>query len=150
MPVPEEVKYRRAQYIDVPDIANFTDFWLKGKAKQDGFTLAGNDYFVPIGRHRDFIRKYIVYLATTGGAIIGWSVVTNKGVLIHLLIASTCRGQGIGKQLVRLSNPILIRSKTDQSTGNPDQFYKKIGYSKTEDRLIGKKKNISILSKECK
>ena len=55
-----------------------------------------------------------------------YKVVKGKNnVLIHLLIDAKYRGKGIGKKILKKLNPDIIRSKSDQQTGDPKQFYEK-------------------------
>lgn len=143
-----EVVYRRAVIEDLPAIVAFVDFWLTGGGKAGGIPGAGHDFFVPAGRHEAYLKKYRVLLAGHAGAIVGWAVVTKKGVLIHLLVAATFRGQGIGSEMLRRIKPVVVRSKFDQSSGDPAGFYRKHGYIKQSAERTGKKKNIDIFTKK--
>lgn len=142
-----EVVYRKAVIEDLPAIVAFVDFWLTGGGKAGGIPGAGHDFFVPVGRHEGYLRKYHVLLAGYAGAIVGWAVKTKKGVLIHLLVAATFRGSGIGSELLRRMAPEVVRSKFDQSSGDPAGFYKKHGYVKASSERSGKKKNIDIFTR---
>jgi len=141
MPSPsnEQIKaqttIRRAWPDDEPAITNFVDR-----------LLSGIDYFVPRGRQRAFLKKYQVFIAELFGQVVGWSVVDKHGKLIHLLVATEYRGCGIGGRLLEISAPKSIRSKSDQSTGNPIQFYRLHGYTLIASSA-GKHRNIDILIK---
>ena len=139
-----EVEYRNAQAEDLDAIAAFVDFWLTGGGLADGVTGSAHDFFVPRGRHEAYLKKYCVLLALLADEILGWAVKTKKGVLIHLLVAGTFRGQGIGSELLKRMSPDVVRSKFDQSTGDPGAFYLKHGFVKESSRRVGKKKNIDI------
>lgn len=139
-----EIVYRKAVIEDLPAIVAFVDFWLTGGGKAGGIPGAGHDYFVRVGQHESYLKKYDVLLAGYMGAIVGWAVKTKKGVLIHMLIAATFRGQGIGSEMLRRIQPDVVRSKFDQSSGDPAGFYKKHGYVKQTGERVGKKKNIDI------
>lgn len=139
-----DVVYRKAVTDDLDGIANFTDFWIGGLGISCKVPGAGHDFFVPKGRHRDYLRKYAVLLAIYCGEIVGWAVKTNKGVLIHLLVAGTFRGQGIGRKMLDLLEPEVVRSKMDQSTGDPAKFYAKAGYISKSSERLGRKKNIEL------
>lgn len=144
-----DIKYRKATMADLDGTAAFVDYWLKGEGKRDGAYGATDDYFVPIKRHIDYIRNYEVLLALYEGSIIGWAVKTNKGVLIHLLIAGPFRRKGIGGELLKRLAPQTVRSKFDQESGDPAPFYEKHGYVKKQATRTGKKLNIDIfVSKE--
>lgn len=145
-----EIEYRSAVIEDLPAIAAFVDFWLTGGGKAGGIPGAGHDFFVPVGRHEGYLKKYHVLLAGCAGAIVGWAVKTKKGVLIHLLVAATFRGRGIGSELLKRMSPDVVRSKFDQSSGDPAGFYRKHGYVKSSSERLGKKKNIDIFTKEQK
>ncbi len=142
-----EVVYRKAVIEDLPAIAAFVDFWLTGGGKAGGIPGAGHDFFVPVGRHEGYLKKYHVLLAGYKGAIVGWAVKTKKGVLSHLLVAATFRGSGIGSELLKRMSPEVVRSKFDQSSGDPAEFYRKRGYVKASSERLGKKKNIDIFTR---
>lgn len=145
-----EIEYRRARKSDLYDIQKFVDFWLSGRAKSQGIKNSGNDYFVTINQHKSYLRNYIVYLALENKKIIGWGVKERSNVLIHLLIAADKRGLGIGAKLLKLLNPDVIRSKSDQQTGDPASFYEKYGYMRISDIKIGRKENIEFMVKKIK
>ena len=142
-----KVEYRIAEMSDLKRIIAFVDFWLTGGGLPDGVPGCGHDFFVPGGRQKAYIEKYLVLLAIYEGEIVGWAVKTKKGVLIHLLVAGTFRGNGIGGEMLRRMNPDTVRSKFDQSTGDPSGFYHKHGYIKASSERLGKKKNIELFAK---
>lgn len=142
-----QVQYRRAHESDIPAIVAFVDFWLAGRGLADGVPGSAHDYFVPAGRHIKFVTRYTTLIALVENCIVGWSVKTNKGVLIHLLVAGTFRHQGIGSKLLELMNPDILRSKTDQSAGDPADFYRKHGYARTSSKRQGKNQNIELFEK---
>lgn len=141
------ITYRPATVQDLPNICSFVDFWLSGGAKRLGIPGAGQDFFVSRGRQSDYLKYKTVYIAMAGNAIIGWAVKSKNKSLIHLLVDGRWRGKAIGTRLLRIIDPQFIRSKSDQSTGNPLDFYVKHGFSITESST-GKHKNIDILQKE--
>ncbi len=142
-----EIKYRLANETDLPAIVSFVDFWLKGEGLTDKVPGSAHDYFVPAGRHLKYVTKYTTLLALLENCIIGWAVKTHKGVLIHLLTAGTFRCEGIGSKMLKLMDPETIRSKMDQSAGNPAEFYKKRGYVKSAGPAKGKNQNIEVFEK---
>lgn len=64
--------------------------------------------------------------------LVGWAVIQPNGSMIHLLIAGTHRGQGLGSIFLQHLKPPTIHSKSNQSSGDPAKFYEKSGYSKTD------------------
>ena len=72
-------------------------------------------------------------------------ICTGTDSLIHLLVHPDCRGHGIGKEILKKLNPQVIRSKSDQSTGDPTGFYLRNGYEITREEKVGRKENISIV-----
>lgn len=122
--------YRPARIDDLDSISHFTDWWISGRGKTRGVAGAVNDYFITKRQHKKYIEKYETLLAFRGAMIVGWAVLEPSGVLIHLLVAGHRRGQGIGKAMMLILRPKVIRSKSDQSTGNPIRFYEKLGYRK--------------------
>lgn len=139
-----EIEYRTAGIEDLKAVVAFVDFWLTGGGIPDGVPGSAHDFFVPVGRHESYLKKYHVLLALLAGEILGWAVKTKKGVLIHLLVAGTFRGQGIGSELLKRMAPDVVRSKFDQSTGDPAAFYIKHGFVKESSSRVGKKRNIDI------
>ncbi len=142
------VEYRIAREADLPAITAFVDFWLAGRGLADHVPGSAHDYFVPAGRHLKYVTKYTTVIALIENCIIGWSVKTHLGVLIHLLVAGTFRHRGIGSELLRLQDPGTIRSKMDQDAGNPAEFYADRGYTKLSGPAKGKKHNIELYSKQ--
>lgn len=142
-----KIQYRLANEADVPAITAFVDYWLAGRGLVDKSPGSAHDYFVPAGRHLKFVTKYSTLIALLNNHIVGWAVLTHKNVLIHLLIAGFMRHQGIGSKLLELTDPETIRSKMDQTAGDPAQFYEKLGYTRAPGATQGKKQNIEIFKR---
>lgn len=141
------VEYRIAHESDLPAIVAFVDFWLAGRGLVDSIPGSAHDYFVPAGRHFKYITKYVTLIALVENHIVGWSVKTHLGVLIHLLVAGTFRHRGIGTELLRRQDPKSVRSKMDQAAGNPAEFYADHGYARSSSKRTGKKQNIETFVK---
>ena len=141
------VQYRRANERDIPAITAFVDFWLAGRGLADQVPGSAHDYFVPAGRHLKFVTRYTTIIALVENNIIGWAVKTHLGVLIHLLVAGTFRHRGIGSELLKRMDPESIRSKMDQTAGDPAEFYADRGYTRTPGLAQGKKHNIELFEK---
>lgn len=124
--------YRKATIEDVKRICSFTDWWLAGRGRRRGVAGAVNDYFISPSQHRKYVLKYETLLVFDGSSIIGWAVRGHSSVLIHLLVAADRRGEGIGRAMVAWLRPKFVRSKLDQSSGDPAGFYEKIGYTRVE------------------
>jgi GNAT superfamily N-acetyltransferase len=116
---------------DVVEICKFTDWWLSGRGKKCGVPGASDDCFISPSQHTKYVVKYNTYLVYDKDKLIGWCVIEPSGTLIHMLIAHEYRGRGVGKMLLDLLRPRIVRSKSDQSTGNPGGFYERCGYVKT-------------------
>jgi len=142
-----DVEYHRASESDLPAIVAFVDYWLTGGGQANGVPGATHDYFVREGQHKSYLVKYDVMVATLAGEIVGWAVKTHKGVLIHMLVAATFRGCGIGSEMLRRIRPAVVRSKYDQKSGDPAAFYEKQGFIKVQAERVGKKKNIDVFVK---
>ena len=144
----KKITYRRATFKDIEDIVKFVDFWLSGRAKAKGIKTGGNDYFVTKNQHKRYLKSCYVLLAIKEKKIVGWGVREKSSVLIHLLISGEQRGQGIGKKMMKMLKPDIIRSKSDQQTENPASFYEKLGYMKfASTTKVGKKANIDMMVK---
>lgn len=141
-----KIIYRRATIADLDNIQIFVDYWLSGRALRDNKN-GGNDYFVSKGQHKSYLKNSHVLIAVEEGKIVGWAVKGRNDVMIHLLIAGDCRGKGVGTELLKRLNPSVIRSKSDQQTGDPFSFYKKHGYKRASSVKVGKNDNIELLSK---
>lgn len=123
---------RLADLTDLKAICQFTDFWLSGRGKAQNAPGAVNDYFISPSQHRKYIFKYNTFLVLEYLQILAWAVQQYDKSLIHFLVAGDRRGRGIGTDLLKLINPPKIRSKLDQSSGDPGPFYEKRGYVKTK------------------
>ena len=111
-------------------MSRFTDFWLSGRGKRVKAFGAVDDCFISPSQHKKYICKYRTLLCIDALEIIGWAVVEPSGTLIHMLVAGNYRGEGIGRQMMCLLSPEFVRSKSDQSSGNPISFYENLGYRK--------------------
>lgn len=130
------IQYRLANINDLEPIIEIVDRLLSGR-----------DFFCPRGQHIGYFKYKTILLAFDQAKLIAWSVRQKNGSLIHLLVEPEYRGLGIGSHLLEVLEPLFVRSKSDQSTGDPYEFYAKHGYVKTTDERIGKNKNIDLLSK---
>jgi GNAT superfamily N-acetyltransferase len=147
----KKIEYRRANHKDFKSICDFVDFWLSGRARSLGIKKAGNDYFVTRRQQRAYLKNCYVWLALENNKVVGWAVKQRNNVMIHLLISAEHRGLGIGSKLLEIMNPDIIRSKSDQMTGDPAGFYEKYGYMKiAPNTLLGKKKNIDLMVKRTR
>lgn len=122
----------KAKIEDLLEISQFADFWLSGRGIKNNAPGAVNDYFISPGQHKKYISKYQTWLARYHGLLVGWAVIQHDGSMIHLLISGYYRGQGLGTAFLNAINPKKIHSKSDQSSGNPEPFYVKNGYIKTD------------------
>src|SRR4030042_1388037 len=110
------IVYRYAVQEDLSSICKFVDYWLSGKAKDEGVKGGVSDHFVPRGQQIDYLKFYTVLLAMNDDEVLAWAVMTNQGILIHLLVSGDYRNKGIGKNMLNILKPKSIRSKTDQSS----------------------------------
>jgi len=139
------VTYRVAGLVDLDKIKEFVDFWLSGRGNRVNAPGAVDDCFVSVGQHKAYLRRYLVVVALEDDRIVGWAVKTLKGVLLHLLVAGDQRGQGVGGELLRIMGPVSVRSKIDQSTGDPTGWYMRKGYTVCGTECVGKNRNIKVL-----
>ena len=121
---------RRATLKDLETICSFTDFWLAGRGKSQGISGAVDDYFISSGQHKKYIVKYATWQCVCNSRLLCWAVVEPSGTMINMLVDGNLRGKGIGRALMAKVRPKFIRSKSDQSSGNPIGFYEKLGYRK--------------------
>jgi N-acetylglutamate synthase-like GNAT family acetyltransferase len=144
----QQIIYRRATIKDCSAIVSFVDFWLSGRARAQKIANAGDDYFVTKAQQLNYLRHCYVLLAEIDRQIVGWAVKESTNVLIHLLIDARYRNKGIGAEMLRRLNPDVIRSKSDQITGNPIAFYEKYDYVKVGNVKVGRKRNIDLMMKK--
>ncbi len=126
------LNYRQAVLDDVKNLSRFTDWWLAGRGFHQQIHGAVNDCFISPGQHRKYINKYNTWICTSDEDIVGWAVVQHNDIMIHLLVAGDYRGIGIGSKLLRMLSPRFVRSKSDQTSGNPISFYQRAGYRKID------------------
>jgi len=122
--------YRDATIDDLKAVSRFTDFWLSGRGKRVKAPGAVDDCFISTSQHRKYICKYRTFLCMDKEKLKAWAVIEPSGTLIHLLVAGNYRSCGIGRKMMGLLLPKFVRSKLDQSSGNPIGFYEKLGYRK--------------------
>ncbi len=139
------VLYRDATIEDLKAVSRFTDFWLSGRGKRVKAFGAVDDCFISPSQHKKYIRKYRTLLCFDVFWIIGWAVVEPSGTLIHMLVAGNRRGKGIGKKMMRILDPKCVRSKNDQSSGNPIGFYKRLGYCKVTTEKSRSRLDIDVI-----
>lgn len=142
-----EIQYRAGVPNDLEAICRFVDYWLTGGAVSDHVPGATHDFFIPVGRQRKYLARYNVLLAICERVIVGWAVKTHRDILIHLLVAVPFRGKGIGGELLRRLDPEIVRSKMDQKSGDPADFYMKAGYYRLSCEKLGRKENIELYAK---
>jgi N-acetylglutamate synthase-like GNAT family acetyltransferase len=130
------IKYliRRATKKDIPKIMAFVDIHLRA------------DWLVRRPYLNDNLNRGYVYLIEHENKLIAWAICSHDGRLWNLLVRPDHRGKGLGGEFIKALNPTIIRSKSDQSTGDPTDFYQKLGYEILEKK-VGRKKNINIMKK---
>lgn len=135
--VHRSLRYRLSVLDDVEMVIKFVDR-----------LLAGKDFFCPRGQHIGYYKYKTIVVALDFDTLVGWAVRQRNGSLIHLLVDTDYRGKGIGTHLLKVLEPLFVRSKFDQSTGDPLKFYEDRGYEKTTDERIGRNKNIDLLTRK--
>ncbi len=139
------LKFRDATIDDLESVSRFTDFWLSGRGKRVKAFGAVDDCFISPSQHKKYICKYRTFICLDMFWIIGWAVVAPSGTLIHLLVAGNKRGKGIGRQMMKLLSPKYVRSKLDQSSGNPIGFYKRLGYRRVATEQSRSRLDIDVI-----
>ena len=151
-------KVKKATILDRSAICKFTDFWLSGRGLRIKAPGAVNDCFISPSQHTKYIERYSTHIIREGTELIAWAVIQNDGSLIHMLIAGSHRHRGIGSLFLKVLDPPKIHSKSDQSSGDPKEFYEKNGYTflhsvKSQSRWDinkirpNRKKNIDIFQR---
>ncbi len=127
--------YREATFEDLSRIMAFADIFLR------------KDVLL----YRDYVAAYLksgidkVWLTFDREKLIAFAFIwKNTDSLNNLYVHPKYRKRKIGLHLIEYLKPIIVRSKTDQSTGDPTEFYRKIGYQIVATRQ-GRKKNLTIL-----
>ncbi len=150
---------QKATLLDLPAIKTFTDFWLAGRGMRVNTPGAVNDYFISPSQHKKYITRYQTFIIILDQKLIAWCVIQNDGSMIHLLVAGSHRGQGLGTLILHKLNPHRVHSKSNQSSGDPAGFYEHNGYQLVDrvqsrsrldiDRIRpNRKKVIDIYEKE--
>lgn len=125
------MEFEIATLKDLKEICFFTDFWLAGRGLKKHAPGAVNDCFISPSQHTKYILRYKTYVIFRKDKIIAWAVIQLDGSLIHLLVSGYHRHEGIGSWIIQRLQPKIVHSKNDQSSGDPAEFYEKLGYTKT-------------------
>lgn len=95
---------------------------------------------------RDKLTHNICLVGYHDGSMVCWASKGPNEVLQNLMVHPDYRGFGIGQQAMEFIGASIIRSKSDQSTGDPEAFYQKNGFAST-GVVTGRKKNINLMVK---
>lgn len=145
---------RKATEGDIAAVVCFLDAYLS----KDFFMSAGVVRRCVTGDNPDGGSRtpYHVWLAfeEEGDVLVGVAIVSLSGVMGNLLVHPSRRGKGIGSELLRKANPLMIRSKIDMKDGDPTKFYEKGGYRVTEEanpafRYLKSKRNINLMRRNA-
>ena len=118
---------RKAEEKDIKDVVRFVD---------KNFTKEGYG-FVTSGQMATEIKRGACYLAFDNDSIVGSRIGLKR--IYNLAVHIDYRNKGIGKKLVEIFEPELIRVKAEpvgnlskkqlEGFSNPEGFYKSLGYS---------------------
>jgi len=88
------------------------------------------DWFVRSSQLRDMLRRPStdVYAIVLDEEFVGLCVVHHKTLLHNLFLLPHLRGQGVGTAIMQSLKPQGVRCKSNMSSGNPMQFYRRLGY----------------------
>jgi GNAT superfamily N-acetyltransferase len=138
------ITYRQAEPADLPAIVNFTDHYLSAHAPDKSLRPPHTDAFITRRQHADKIKYATVLLAFDNQTLVAWAIKGKNGSLFNILTHPNYRHHGIATAMIKRLHPAIIRSKTDQSTGDPTPFYESLGYHVTATAQ-GKQHNITLL-----
>jgi len=126
--------FRRGTDQDIPKILGFVDIYLR------------KDWLVRRNYLWDTMHNDETWVVFDGKKLVSWATVGRKSRrgLWNLLVHPKYRGRRIGSVLVEALKPDYVRSKADQSTGDPTPFYEKLGYETVQGHA-GRKGNINIM-----
>ncbi len=129
--------YREMTEADIPKLMAFADIFLRSDVLLLRTYITHN--------LRDGHAK--VWIVFDDQKLIGFAFVfKSTNSLNNLYVHPKYRGKQIGTNLIQFLKPKIVRSKVDQTTGDPSGFYKKIGYEIVAERQ-GKKRNLTILQR---
>lgn len=99
-------------------------------------TALRRDYFLRKGQLEEMLadERHAVFVAELDDVLVGVAVLTRGARLVNVLVHPAYRGLGIGRALVRGSDAREVRVKLDMSTGDPRQFYERLGFVPTGQR----------------
>lgn len=130
------MNYRKGTPDDYEQIKTFVDTYLTDyfmpESKIDTI-LTGGD-----GKNRWSNKPSKVFLAFDKDNIVGLIFMSNVGTLWNILIHPDYRKKGVGKELIALANPKKVRCKWNMSSGDPTEFYKKLGFGSVGIPVHGK------------
>ncbi|MBU0638050.1 MAG: GNAT family N-acetyltransferase [Planctomycetes bacterium] len=103
------------------------------------------DYFVPRRQLGEILaqRYHQVWVAEIDMVLVGVAVTTRGTRLVNLLVHPGYRGLGVGRALLDASGAAEVRVKTDMSTGDPSEFYLRLGFVRTGG--VNGKGNIKVM-----
>lgn len=115
---------RRASQRDVAALTFFFDAFLR------------RDYFLRRGQLADMIagRHHEVWIAEVDCVLVGIAITTARTTLVNVLVHPAYRRMGVGRALVAAARPERVRAKIDMSTGDPREFYERLGFRATGRR----------------
>ena len=119
------VQFRRGNKEDAADLMKFIDVHLR------------KDYFMPKAKLQHILEEQCVYIAVHDGIIIAYAHVGKNRRLFNLLVSPDYRNKGIGRELISLCNATSIRCKLNMSTGDPTEYYKKLGFGLSGQSVRG-------------
>lgn len=132
----DQLIYRQAKENDLSKIMAFADICLR------------RDVLIVRGYIKNYLKSSSkIWLVFDKDKLIAFAFIWKKtNSLNNLYIHPKYRNRKIGLNLMNYLKPKFVRSKLDQSTGDPTEFYKKTGYELIGEKQ-GKKKNLNILKR---
>lgn len=126
---------RRARADDLKRIQAFLDSYLR------------RDWFLSPKGLVQMLESLYWWMAECDGELRAVAAMNKQGALMQLLVHPDYRKCGIGRRLLERLRPAIIRSRSDQSTGDPRLFYEKNGYRSVGVTKVGRRRNIELLER---
>lgn len=104
------------------------------------------DYFIRAGQLEEILSgdRHEAWLVGEGIALVAFAILSRGSRLVNVLVHPSWRGMGLGEALVNASGATSVRVKLDMRSGDPEGFYRRIGFG----HVIGRNAKGNIVVRE--
>jgi GNAT superfamily N-acetyltransferase len=112
------VVIRRARLDESDAIGFFVDCVLR------------RDYYIRRAQLEEILsgKRHETFVALEGNWIVAFAILTRGSRLVNILVHPSYRGVGLGQAMIEASEAKSVRVKLDMVSGDPTEFYKRVGF----------------------